>query len=120
MLEESCIYASIPYRIYGGFKFFDRAEVKDALAYLRLAVSKTDNLAFERIINTPTRGLGVKTLDTIRNFAQINSLSLWQATIEVVQRELLTKRTAGLLLNFIAIIEDISARVVDLSLDKLL
>ena len=120
VLEESCIYASIPYRIYGGFKFFDRAEVKDALAYLRLAVSKTDNLAFERIINTPTRGLGVKTLDTIRNFAQINSLSLWQATIEVVQRELLTKRTAGLLLNFIAIIEDISARVVDLSLDKLL
>ena len=120
VLEESCIYRSIPYRIYGGFKFFDRAEVKDALAYLRLAVSKTDNLAFERIINTPTRGLGAKTLDTIRNFAQINSLSLWEATIEVVQRELLTKRTAGLLLNFIAIIENISARVVDLSLDKLL
>ena len=120
VLEESCIYGSIPYRIYGGFKFFDRAEVKDALAYLRLAVSKTDNLAFERIINTPTRGLGAKTIDTIRNFAQINSLSLWQATIEVVQRELLTKRTAGLLLHFIALIEEISAKAVDLSLDKLL
>lgn len=120
VLEESCIYGSIPYRIYGGFKFFDRAEVKDALAYLRLAVSKADNLAFERIINTPTRGLGAKTLETIRNFAQINSLSLWQATIEVVQRDLLTKRTAGLLLKFIALIENISAKVADLSLDKLL
>ncbi|MGQ4005836.1 3'-5' exonuclease [Francisellaceae bacterium CB300] len=120
VLEESCIYASIPYRIYGGFKFFDRAEVKDALGYLRLAVSKTDNLAFERIINTPTRGIGAKTIDTIRNFAQINSLSLWQATIEVIQRELLTKRTAGLLLNFVAIVENISAKVNDLTLDKLL
>ncbi len=120
VLEESCIYASIPYRIYGGFKFYDRAEVKDALAYLRLSVSKSDNLAFERIINTPTRGLGAKTLDTIRNFAQINSLSMWQATIEVVQRELLTKRTAGLLLNFVTLIEYISAKVENLSLDKLL
>ena len=120
VLEESCIYGSIPYRIYGGFKFFDRAEVKDALAYLRLAVSKTDNLAFERIINTPTRGIGAKTLDIIRNFAQINTLSYWQATIEVIQRELLTKRTVGLLLNFITLIENVSSKVTDLSLDKLL
>lgn len=120
VLEESCIYGSIPYRIYGGFKFFDRAEVKDALAYVRLAVSKTDNLAFERIINTPTRGIGAKTLDTIRNFAQINSLSYWNATIEVIQRELLTKRTSGLLLKFLTLIETLTIEVNELSLDKLL
>ena len=120
VLEESCIYASIPYRIYGGFKFFDRAEVKDALAYVRLAVSKTDNLAFERVINTPTRGIGAKTLDTIRNFAQINSLTYWSATIEVIQREFLTKRTSGLLLKFISLIETLTEQVEELSLDKLL
>ncbi|WP_041257304.1 UvrD-helicase domain-containing protein [Francisella orientalis] len=120
VLEESCIYASIPYRIYGGFRFFDRAEVKDALAYLRLAVTSNDNLAFERIINTPTRGIGNKTLDTIRNFSQINNVSYWQATIDIVQKEIVTKRTASLLLKFIELINTISSQINDLSLDKLL
>ncbi|MBK2257940.1 UvrD-helicase domain-containing protein [Francisella philomiragia] len=120
VLEESCIYASIPYRIYGGFRFFDRAEVKDALAYLRLAVTSSDNLAFERIINTPTRGIGNKTLDTIRNFSQINNVSYWQATIDIIQKEIVTKRTASLLLKFIEIINAISSQIKDLSLDKLL
>lgn len=120
VLEESCIYASIPYRIYGGFRFFDRAEVKDALAYLRLAVTSNDNLAFERIINTPTRGIGNKTLDTIRNFSQINNVSYWQATIDIIQKEIVTKRTASLLLKFIEIINAISSQIKDLSLDKLL
>ncbi|AJI46703.1 exodeoxyribonuclease V subunit gamma [Francisella philomiragia] len=120
VLEESCIYTSIPYRIYGGFRFFDRAEVKDALAYLRLAVTSNDNLAFERIINTPTRGIGNKTLDTIRNFSQINNVSYWQATIDIIQKEIVTKRTASLLLKFIEIINAISSQIKDLSLDKLL
>ncbi|QUE31173.1 UvrD-helicase domain-containing protein [Francisella philomiragia] len=120
VLEESCIYASIPYRIYGGFRFFDRAEVKDALAYLRLAVTSNDNLAFERIINTPTRGIGNKTLDTIRNFSQINNVSYWQATIDIIQKEIVTKRTASLLLKFIESINAISSQIKDLSLDKLL
>lgn len=120
VLEESCIYASVPYKIYGGFKFFDRSEVKDALSYLRLALSKNDNLAFERIINTPTRGIGTKTLDIIRNFAQINSVSFWQATIDVVQRDILTKRTATLLLNFVAIINNVTLELENLTLDKLL
>lgn len=120
VLEESCIYASIPYRIYGGFRFFDRAEVKDALAYLRLAVTSNDNLAFERIVNTPTRGIGNKTLDTIRNFSQINNVSYWQATIDIIQKEIVTKRTASLLLKFIEIINAISSQIKDLSLDKLL
>ncbi|MBY7734571.1 UvrD-helicase domain-containing protein [Francisella philomiragia] len=120
VLEESCIYASIPYRIYGGFRFFDRAEVKDALAYLRLALTSNDNLAFERIINTPTRGIGNKTLDTIRNFSQINNVSYWQATIDIIQKEIVTKRTASLLLKFIEIINAISSQIKDLSLDKLL
>lgn len=120
VLEESFIYASIPYRIYGGFRFFDRAEIKDALAYLRLAVTNSDNLAFERIINTPTRGIGNKTLETIRNYAQINSLSYWQATLDVIQKELVTKRTASLLLKFIELISGISAQINQHSLDKLL
>ncbi|APC97630.1 UvrD-helicase domain-containing protein [Francisella frigiditurris] len=120
VLEESCIYASIPYRIYGGFKFFDRAEVKDAIGYLRLAVSKSDNLAFERIINTPTRGLGNKTLDIIKNYAEINIISYWDASLEVVQRGLLSKRASTILLNFIALIDLISKQLSILSLDELI
>jgi DNA helicase II / ATP-dependent DNA helicase PcrA len=69
VLEEALISANIPYRIYGGFRFFERAEIKDALAYLRLIYYRQDDAAFERIINMPTRGIGDQTLMTIREIA---------------------------------------------------
>ena len=56
----------IPYRVYGGLRYFDRAEIKDALAYLRLMANRSDDPAFERIINTPTRGIGDRTITAIR------------------------------------------------------
>ena len=120
VLEESCIYASIPYRIYGGFKFFDRAEIKDALAYLRLAVSQDDNLAFERVINTPTRGIGAKTLEIVRNYSEINSLSYWSGCLEVIEKELVPKRTASLLFKFIALINSVKSRINELPIDELI
>ncbi|MDE4944969.1 DNA helicase II, partial [Francisella tularensis subsp. holarctica] len=79
----------------------------------------SDNLAFERIITTPTRGMGNKTLETLRNYAHINSLSYWKATLDVIQKELVTKRTASLLLKFLELISGISAQINQHCLDKL-
>ena len=65
VLEEALIQAGLPYRIYGGMRFFERQEIKDALSYLRLIANRNDDAAFERVVNTPTRGLGDKTLETL-------------------------------------------------------
>ena len=77
--EEALLAARIPYRVYGGLRFFERAEIKDALGYLRLIFSRTDDASFERIVNLPTRGIGNKTLDVVRNYARANTCSMWQA-----------------------------------------
>ena len=77
--EEALLAARIPYRVYGGLRFFERAEIKDALAYLRLIFNRTDDGSFERIVNLPTRGIGTKTLDTIRDYARANACSMWEA-----------------------------------------
>lgn len=70
VLEEALIQAGLPYRIYGGMRFFERKEIKDALSYMRLMANRRDDAAFERVVNTPTRGLGDKTLETIRATAR--------------------------------------------------
>jgi DNA helicase-2/ATP-dependent DNA helicase PcrA len=77
--EEALLSARIPYRVYGGLRFFERAEIKDALAYLRLIFNRADDASFERVVNLPTRGIGAKTLDTVRNYARANACSMWQA-----------------------------------------
>ncbi|HEY5759601.1 MAG TPA: DNA helicase II [Steroidobacter sp.] len=77
--EESLLTHRIPYRVYGGLRFFERAEIKDALGYLRLMHNRTDDASFERIVNLPTRGIGNKTLDMIRNYARANATSMWDA-----------------------------------------
>ncbi len=77
--EEALLTARMPYRVYGGLRFFERAEIKDALAYLRLIFNRADDASFERVVNLPTRGVGNKTLDAIRDYARANTCSLWQA-----------------------------------------
>lgn len=77
--EEALLTHRIPYRVYGGLRFFERAEIKDALGYLRLMHNRTDDASFERIVNLPTRGIGNKTLDMIRNYARANATSMWEA-----------------------------------------
>ena len=79
ILEEQLIDAQIAYHIYGGLKFFERAEIKDALAYLRLLANRHDDAAFERVVNLPTRGIGETTLNELREKARENNISLWQA-----------------------------------------
>jgi DNA helicase II / ATP-dependent DNA helicase PcrA len=77
--EEALLSARIPYRVYGGLRFFERAEIKDALGYLRLIFNRSDDASFERVVNLPTRGIGTKTLDGVRNYARANACSMWQA-----------------------------------------
>lgn len=77
--EEALLSARIPYRVYGGLRFFERAEIKDALGYLRLIFNRADDASLERIVNLPTRGIGNKTLDTVRNYARANACSMWEA-----------------------------------------
>ena len=77
--EEALLTHRIPYRVYGGLRFFERAEIKDALGYLRLMHNRTDDASFERIVNLPTRGIGNKTLDMVRNYARANATSMWEA-----------------------------------------
>lgn len=85
VLEEALLHQGIAYRIYGGLRFFERAEIKDALAYLRLCFNRSDDASFERIVNFPPRGIGNKTLDLIREYARHHHLSLWQSALDLCQ-----------------------------------
>jgi DNA helicase-2/ATP-dependent DNA helicase PcrA len=82
--EEALIQARVPYRVYGGLRFFERAEIKDALAYLRLMTNRDDDASFERVVNLPPRGIGAKSLDAIREAARAAGSSLWRAAAAAV------------------------------------
>jgi DNA helicase-2/ATP-dependent DNA helicase PcrA len=76
--EEAFIVARIPYRVYGGLRFFERAEIKDSLAYLRLLLNRDDDAAYERVVNLPARGIGERTVETLRAEARSAGVSLWK------------------------------------------
>lgn len=116
VLEEQLIQAGLPYRIYGGMRFFDRAEIKDALAYLRLLNNENDDAALERIINVPTRGVGNVTLNKIRDLAKANNLSLWQSAKQHISGNLLAARAHNSLQNFIELIENIKTETENLAI----
>jgi ATP-dependent DNA helicase UvrD/PcrA len=105
VLEEALLREQIPYRIYGGQKFYERLEIRNALAYLRLIVNRNDDAAFERVVNTPTRGIGEKTLEVVRQIARSGNLPLWQAAHQAVAS--LTARAANALGSFTALIEQL-------------
>ena len=105
VLEEALLSANIPYRIYGGLRFFERAEIKDALCYLRLMAHRDDDSAFERVVNTPTRGIGERTVQMVRDHAKSAGTSLWQAAVEQAEGETLAARARNALANFIQLIE---------------
>jgi len=100
--EDRFIAIGMPYRIVGGFRFYERAEIRDALAYLRLVQSSADDLAFERIINTPKRGLGDKALARIHQFARIEQAPLLHAASRITETDELTPQARRQLANFIA------------------
>ncbi len=107
--EEQLIQHGIPYRVYGGLRFFERAEIKDAMAYLRLLASRSDDGAFERAVNMPPRGIGPRTLDGVRAHAREFSCPLWQAAGELLSGGALPKRATTALKAFIELIEEMAA-----------
>ncbi len=103
--EEKLMASAIPYRVYGGLRFFERMEIKNALAYLRLMVNVSDDASFERVVNTPPRGIGEKTVDQIRVLARSQGISLWQATKMMVAEQRLSPRAANALNGFMQLIQ---------------
>ena len=107
----------IPYRVYGGLRFFERAEIKDALAYLRLIDLRADDTAFERIVNLPTRGIGASTLDKIRAAARERRVSLWEAAGHMAAHGLPAK-SGRAVMGFLQLIEQLGLAIADLPLHE--
>ena len=116
--EEKLMATGTPYRVYGGLRFFDRAEIKNALAYLRLMANRDDDASFERVINTPTRGIGAKALDDIRSIARDRDLSLWAATIVLINQRTMTARATNALIGFLELIKQLAKEAESLTLDE--
>lgn len=119
VLEEALIRIGMPYRIYGGQRFYERLEIRNALAYLRLLQSRGNDAAIERVINTPPRGIGSKTLEVVRSCARTREVSLWQALNFVVEEKLLPPRALGALQGFCVLINELDSGTEDLSLEDL-
>jgi len=119
-LEEELIRSGVPYRVYGGLRFFERMEIKDALAYLRLISLSDDDVSFERVVNQPTRGIGEKTLTQIRNVATEANVSLWHACAEILTANALKGRAATAVSGFMKLIMQMRKDTKDMSLDKMI
>ena len=104
VIEEGLMRASIPYRVYGGMRFYERAEIKDALAYVRLSTFQDDDVSFERIINTPTRGIGQRTVEELRSISRQEKCSLWQAAQNILRDKSLNARALNALVGFVQLI----------------
>lgn len=118
VLEEALLHQRMPYRIYGGLRFFERQEIKDALSYLRLISNPVDDAAFERVVNTPARGLGDKTLSNIRQFAREQDKSMWDAGQAMVNEKRLSGRAANAMASFFDTINKLAKDTFDMTLHE--
>ncbi|MDH5516985.1 MAG: DNA helicase II [Gammaproteobacteria bacterium] len=118
VFEQSLNSEQIPYRIYGGLRFFDRAEIKDCIAYLRLMNNLLDDTAFERIVNVPARGIGGRTLDLLRDAAKTKETTMWQAAERLIADKALTTRAATALQAFLDLIYEMQAATDDIELHE--
>ena len=118
VFEELLMAERIPYRVYGGLRFFERREIKDALAYLRLMANRDDDPSFERVINVPTRGVGQRTLEQVREQARAENSSLWTAAGELVRSGRIAARAGTALQRFIDLINRMAEDVADQDLHE--
>jgi len=116
--EEKLMVAGIPYRVYGGLRFFDRAEIKHAIAYLRLSAHRDDDPSFERVVNFPPRGIGTRTLDQIRNEARMADCSMWKASLLLLNGKSLSGRAANSVMNFVRFIDNLAQETDRMSLTE--
>ena len=108
VFEELLLARGIPYRVYGGLRFFERAEIKDALAYLRLVTNRDSDPAFERVVNVPPRGIGARTVEIVRQQARTDNTSLWTAAKALTTSESLPARARGALAVFVDLIDQLA------------
>ena len=118
IFEERFVSEAIPYRVYGGMRFFERAEIRNALAYLRLMDNQNDDASFERVVNTPTRGIGERSVEKVREVARQFDLSLWAGANKIIEDNGLPARAANSLSGFIGLIENMKADSDEMSLYK--
>lgn len=109
VLEEALVRLGVPYVIYGGLRFFERAEIKDALAYIKLAVNANDDAAFERVVNIPPRGIGKVSLEKLRELATTTNQTMLVTAKDAVETKMITGKARAGLLDFIEIINEIAA-----------
>lgn len=118
VLEEALIQEGLHYRIYGGLRFYERQEIKDALAYLRLINNRQDDAAMERVINTPARGIGETTLNKVRQQARASQQTLWQALEQMLAEKQLSGRAASAIEQFMQLISQLDTELTDLPLHE--
>ena len=118
VFEERFVSEAMPYRVYGGMRFFERAEIKNALAYLRLIDNQNDDASFERVVNTPTRGIGERSVEKLREIAKAYNLSLWQAASRIIEDKGLATRAANALQGFVDLVTGLGADTADMSLHE--
>jgi DNA helicase-2/ATP-dependent DNA helicase PcrA len=116
--EEELRREAIAYRVYGGVRFFERAEIKDTLAYLRLVANRADDAAFERAVNTPARGIGGRTLDEVRRHARENAASMFDASLAMSRAGALAGRARNALRVFVELIEALSNELREMDLKE--
>ena len=116
VLEAALLQAEIPYRIYGGQRFYERLEIKNALCYLRMMLNCHDDVAFERVVNVPPRGIGDRTVEQIRELSRANGCSLWEASTSMVNEKRLTARAANAVSGFMVLINEMSGQLDELPL----
>jgi len=118
VLEEALLRHGVPYRVYGGLRFFERQEIKDALAYLRLIANRHDAASLERVFNVPTRGIGNRTMDAVREEARATDVSLWTAIQRIIEEKSLPSRAISALSNFVSLIEELALATQGLTLQE--
>ncbi|MBO68177.1 MAG: DNA helicase II [Acidiferrobacteraceae bacterium] len=118
IFEELLFDSGTPYRVYGGLRFFERAEVKDVLAYLRLIHNRNSDPAFERIVNVPPRGIGNRTLETLRDHSRKTNHSLWNSVIDLLSIDDTPMRIRTRLQAFVDLIDSIDKQIASLELHE--
>ena len=119
VLEEALIRSQIPYRIYGGQRFYERLEIRNALAYMRLLLTRGDDTALERVLNVPPRGIGNKTVEQLRDLARQRQVPLWQAMVVAEDEKTMTPRALNALSGFRTLLDELDSQTLDLPLEEL-
>ena len=118
IFEECFVSEGIPYRVYGGMRFFERAEIRNALAYLRLMDNQNDDASFERVVNTPTRGIGERSVEKVREVARQFNKPLWLAAKQILEDKGLPARASNALQSFIDLLENMQAETCEMPLHE--